>query len=90
MQPQQPQPQQGGLPPQAIEALRRAFMQQQMQQSQDISRAVPRAPGPGSPLFAPNSPSFQWAPPASNVLPELSPGYQPPNYWNYGKPVRMA
>ncbi len=55
------------------------LMRNQMREAQGISDAVPRQP-----------PAFQWAPPAHTVLPELPSAYRPPEYWNYGKPVRMA
>lgn len=59
--------------------LRDAIMRRQMEEAQGISDAVPRRP-----------PSFQWAPPARTLLPELPTTYRPPERYNYGRPVRLA
>ena len=71
--------QQQQQPQSSLDELRRAMMQRQMQEAQGISNAVPRG-----------QPVFQWQPPAYQALPELPTRYQPPQYWNYGKPVRIA
>lgn len=67
-----------GTDDQYFPGMRRLKMLEQMKEAEGVSDAVPRGP-----VFTP-------APPATQSLPELSPGYQPPHRWNYGRPVRMA